>query len=197
MRIVKLGRFPKPVLPFKRVPQGGRTARTLGTHNRQAGLSLLELLVAVLVTAIGVLGVTSLQMLSLQGNRLALQRNEAVMLAYDIMDRARANPGGVYGPLNWNAQPPATADCVANICNAGQIATFDQAVWKCSLGNWRTNSVCTGLVAAGVIPTAAQQPGLPNGDGQITIAGTTVTVTVRWVDPTSAQPMQITIASQT
>ena len=181
MRIVKQGGFPKP---------------GLASHNRQTGLSLLELLVAVLVTAIGVLGVTSLQMLSLQGNRLALQRNEAVMLAYDIMDRARANPGGVYGPLNWNDQPPATADCVANICNEGQIATFDQAVWKCTLGNWRTNSVCTGLEAGGVIPAATQQPGLPNGDGEILINGTTITVTVRWVDPTSALPMQITIASQ-
>ena len=63
------------------------------THSAR-GFSMIELLVAVLVMGIGVLGITGLQMVSLQNNRGALVRAEAVQLAYDILDRIRANPGG-------------------------------------------------------------------------------------------------------
>ncbi len=55
---------------------------------------MIELLVAVLVMAIGVLGISSMQMLSMQSNRGALHRAEAVHLAYDMLDRIRANPLG-------------------------------------------------------------------------------------------------------
>jgi len=63
-------------------------------HKKIAGFSMIELLVAVLVMGIGVLGITGLQMVSLQNNRGALLRSEAVMLAYDMLDRIRANPVG-------------------------------------------------------------------------------------------------------
>ena len=69
------------------------------------GFSMIELLVAVLVMGIGVLGITGLQMVSLQNNRGALVRAEAVQLAYDMLDRIRANPGANYGPLNLGARP--------------------------------------------------------------------------------------------
>jgi len=58
------------------------------------GFSMIELLVAVLVMSIGVLGIAALQMVSLQNNRAALVRAEAVALAYDMMDRIRVNPLG-------------------------------------------------------------------------------------------------------
>jgi type IV pilus assembly protein PilV len=79
------------------------------------GFSMIELLVAVLVIEVGVLGVTALQMVSLQNNRSALVRSEAVQLAYDMMDRIRGNPrGGVpgqaYGGLDVGDNPPASAD---------------------------------------------------------------------------------------
>ena len=63
------------------------------------GFSMIELLVAVLVMGIGVLGITGLQMVSLQNNRGALTRADAVQLAYDMLDRMRANPGAAYAGL--------------------------------------------------------------------------------------------------
>ena len=57
---------------------------------REAGFSMIELLVAVLVMGIGVLGITALQMVSLQNNRGALMRSEATLRTYDVMDRIRA-----------------------------------------------------------------------------------------------------------
>src|SRR5690606_25085302 len=98
------------------------------------GFSLIELLVAVLVMGIGVLGVTALQMVSLQNNRAALERGEAVHLAYDMMDRIRANPGAAYGGVGFGDGPPAAPNCVAGVCTADQMRAFDQASWKCVLG---------------------------------------------------------------
>ena len=137
---------------------------------KQRGLSMIELLVAVLVLAIGVLGITALQMVSLQNNRGALFRAEAVQLAYDMMDRVRANPvgavpGGAYDGLALTDTPPAAADCHAANCSQAQMVDFDQSVWKCSLGNFNDNAQCVAFRAGGVLPPEADQPGLPEGDG--------------------------------
>jgi type IV pilus assembly protein PilV len=169
------------------------------------GFSMIELLVAVLVMGIGVLGITGLQMVSLQNNRGALVRAEAVQLAYDIMDRICANPGTNYGGLALGAAPPAATDCFANACTEAQMATFDQAAWKCSLGNFNANGVCTGLRGANVLPPVTDQPGLPSGDGSIVFAPVNpatvpatfiVTVTVQWQEANQPNPTSISIASQ-
>jgi type IV pilus assembly protein PilV len=164
----------------------------------QRGFSMIELLVAVLVMGIGVLGITGLQMVSLQNNRGALVRGEAVQLAYDILDRVRANPGANYDGLNLATPPVAATDCHANACTAAEMVTFDQTVWKCSLGLWNANANCAGLRDGVILPSAAEQPGLPSGDGQIAVNAATgiVTVTVQWQEPNQPAPTSITIDSQ-
>ena len=166
---------------------------------KQHGFSMIELLVAVLVMGIGVLGITGLQMVSLQNNRGALVRAQAVMLAYDMMDRIRANRTINYGGLAIGAPPPAGApNCVAGNCTEAQMVTFDQAVWKCSLGLWNTNANCAALRNGVILPTAANQPGLPSGDGRVAVnAGTgIVTITVQWQEPNVATLSTISIDSQ-
>jgi len=168
---------------------------------RVRGFSMIELLVAVLVMGVGVLGVTALQMMSLQNNRSALVRAEAVQLAYDMMDRIRANPEGAvpgqaYDGVDIGDAPPAAADCVANNCTQAQMILFDQAVWKCSLGGFDADATCTGFRAGGVLPAANAQPGLPNGDGSVTVdAAGLVTIVVQWQEPNN-QAQSITIESQ-
>ena len=175
--------------------------RRFTNPKQQRGLSMIELLVAVLVLAIGVLGITALQMVSLQNNRGALFRAEAVQLAYDMMDRVRANPQGVvpgqaYDGLAVGDNPPGATDCVANNCTQAQMIQFDQAVWKCSLGGFDANGTCTDFRDDGVLPPATAQPGLPNGDGSIAVdAAGIVTITVRWQEPNN-QVQTITIDSQ-
>jgi len=166
--------------------------------NSARGFSMIELLVAVLVMGIGVLGITGLQMVSLQNNRGALVRAEAVQLAYDMLDRVRANPGANYGPLNLGAPPVAPTNCHTNDCTQAQMMAFDQAVWKCSLGLWNTNASCTPLRNGVILPVVANQPGLPSGDGQIAVnAGTgIVTITVQWQEANQPNPTSISIDSQ-
>ncbi len=55
------------------------------------GFTLVEVMVAVVILAIGLLGMATLMMNSLQSSESAYSRSQATMLAYDIIDRMRAN----------------------------------------------------------------------------------------------------------
>ena len=59
--------------------------------SRQSGFSLLEVMIAVLVLAIGLLGLTALQAQGLRGGSGAHLRAQATLLAYDMMERLRAD----------------------------------------------------------------------------------------------------------
>ena len=167
----------------------------------QRGFSMIELLVAVLVMGVGVLGVTGLQMVSLQNNRDALVRTEALQLAYNILDRIRVNPGtGVpganYDGIAFDDNPTAPADCVANNCSAAQMVNFDLSLWKCALGGHSTETVCTDIRGNNLLPAITDQPGLPDGNGQIDVDGAgVITVSVRWSGFGDAQ-QTIVIESQ-
>lgn len=156
---------------------------------RVLGFSMTETLVAVLVMGIGVLGVSALQMVSLQNNRSALVRSEAVQLAYDLMDRIRANPigdvpGAAYADLSIGNPPPSAPNCVARACSQQEMVRFDQALWKCSLGGFEHHATCIAFRDGGVLPGFAQQPGLPAGDGAVTVdSAGVVSITVRWLEP--------------
>ncbi len=57
----------------------------------QRGITLIEVLVAILVTAIGVMGAAAVQLNAVKFNQTAKFRSTAVFLANDIADRLRAN----------------------------------------------------------------------------------------------------------
>jgi len=171
------------------IARKSRQHRIAGPAPVSRGFSMIELLVAVLVMGIGVLGITALQLVSLQNNQGALLRGEAVQLAYDMMDRIRANPLGTplgqpYGGLDIDDDPPNSSDCNAANCSANDMVAFDHAVWKCSLGGHNENGNCDDLRTAGVLPPADDQPGLPDGDGSIAVnAGSgIITIRVQWTD---------------
>ncbi|MCR9258646.1 MAG: type IV pilus modification protein PilV [Pseudomonadaceae bacterium] len=162
---------------------------------KNAGFSLIELLVAVLIMGVGVLGVTGLQMVSLQNNRDALLRSEALQMAYDIMDRMRVNTTGNYDGVAYGDAPVAPTDCFTNTCTAAQMAAFDIAVWQCALGEYNTDAVCVDLRDNDILPAAGLQPGLPEGEGSIAVAGGMTTVTIRWRSFDGDQE-EITVESQ-
>ncbi|GAA5172438.1 MULTISPECIES: type IV pilus modification protein PilV [Halomonadaceae] len=65
--------------------------------SRQTGVSLLEVLISLLVLAIGILGIVALQTKSLALVQEAYWRGQAVGLAYDLGDRLRANSSQLSG----------------------------------------------------------------------------------------------------
>lgn len=66
----------------------------------QSGATLIEVLVAVLILSFGMLGMSALQIRALQGNQSSVQRSQAIMLNYYIMDSMRVDrenaKGGAY-----------------------------------------------------------------------------------------------------
>jgi type IV pilus assembly protein PilV len=78
-----------------------RTDKRICTRaHSQKGVSLIEILVAVLVLSFGLLGMAALQTRALQGNQSSLQRSQAVMLNNSILDAMRIDresaKGGSY-----------------------------------------------------------------------------------------------------
>lgn len=58
---------------------------------RQSGVTLIEILITLIVLSIGLLGVAALQTMSLRSAQISYQRTQAVNLAYEVLDVARAN----------------------------------------------------------------------------------------------------------
>lgn len=61
------------------------------SRTSQQGVGLIEVLVAVLVLAIGLLGIAGLQSSTLRNNQSAFERSQAVTLSYLMLDAMRAN----------------------------------------------------------------------------------------------------------
>lgn len=112
----------------------------------QRGSSLLEVLITLLVFAVGMLGMAALQLNALQGSADSAQRSQSTWLLQDIAERVRANPEGsaaAYATApNCAALPaqrcadyynPSTAAKVtATNCTAAQMAAFDRWEAQCS-----------------------------------------------------------------
>lgn len=70
------------------------------------GFTLIEVLVSVIILSIGILGILNLQSRALLDNQDAYLRSQAILLAYDLSDRIRANPGywnGLIDPADTTA----------------------------------------------------------------------------------------------
>jgi len=60
------------------------------------GVSLLEVLIAVLILAIGLLGVAALQASALRNSQSSLERSQAVIYTYTILDSMRSNTANAH-----------------------------------------------------------------------------------------------------
>ena len=139
------------------------------TKRKLQGFSLVEVLIALIIMSVGMLGIAGLYVQSMQAGRTSMLRHHAVTLAGDVADRIRANPtaGAAY-----TAAAGTNHNCVAQgtDCNIAQMAANDIFVWQDQ--------------AASFLPVFA------NDAQQVQItynAGTnppTYTIVVRWDEPT-------------
>lgn len=105
---------------------------------RSRGVTLIEVLVALVIVAVGLLGLAGLQVRGLSIQKDAHGRALATQLALDLADRMRANrvPGTLTPPADYaftaayaTIPPAASTDCSAGVCNEAQQAQFDMARW--------------------------------------------------------------------
>lgn len=99
----------------------------------QAGLSLIEVMVAVFVISFGLLGVAAIQITGLKNNHSAYYRSTATVLAYDMLDRMRANKKGlIAGEYDTSG---AFLDGKTTPGTSGTMSGTDKEEWLAALGN--------------------------------------------------------------
>jgi type IV pilus assembly protein PilV len=133
-------------------------------NKKQQGATLLEVLITVVILAIGILGAVKMQVLSLQGVNSSYNHGLAAHFANDMADRMRINSVSVLaGAYNHTAAPGAYPDCAAVACTTAQLASFDVGDWQAEIAN--------------------EMPGVT---GEVErLAGNNFRVTVRWDDDRS------------
>ncbi|WP_368570966.1 type IV pilus modification protein PilV [Acinetobacter haemolyticus] len=99
--------------------------------NQQRGVGLVEILVALLVLALGVLGFVALQYRALEASAESTSRIEAMGLARDLSERIRINRTAFPTYQEELATPAnqdiSTVNCLENDCTTVQLADFDVA----------------------------------------------------------------------
>lgn len=102
----------------------------------QQGFTLIEVMVSLLILAMGLLGMTALQNEALRFNFAAFTDSQAQFLINDMIERIRANPGSnLYGITFIEPAPVPAVDCGANTCTPNQMAAWDLAQWRASVGD--------------------------------------------------------------
>ncbi|HBA32699.1 MAG TPA: type IV pilus modification protein PilV, partial [Gammaproteobacteria bacterium] len=90
------------------------------------GFTLLEVLIALVILSVGLLGLAGLQTTGLRNNHSAYLRSQATLLAYDITDRIRANKA------NLNAYALALS---ASAPSGTSVAETDLNEWLTNVEN--------------------------------------------------------------
>lgn len=131
-----------------------------GSRRHMAGVGLIEVLVAVVVLSFGMLGMAALQATSLRNSQSALERSEAVVQTYAILDAMRAN------------------------LDVARINGYNLAALTCTVPNAGSGAGPADLAASdlhdwilGLHATLGE-----NACGKITCGSTSCEITVQWDD---------------
>lgn len=143
------------------------------TARGQQGFTLIEVAVALIVLAVGLLGIAGMQSSGMQNTLKSHHRAVAMMQAQDIADRIRANISGMRATAYTNAIPTTapSPNCMTSgsSCTSAQLAATDLFNWEAenqaSLPSGAGSIACTDIDAT----TAAAYE-----------AGTSCTITIRW-----------------
>ena len=129
---------------------------------KQRGFSLVEVLIALVIMSVGMLGIAGLYVQSLQAGRTSMLRHHAVTLAGDVADRIRANPraGIAYEGT------PLDGSCVSGVSDCDEVAMAGHDILL-----WQEQAADT----------------LPTGDVEVTFddsgAPPTYTIDITWSEP--------------
>ena len=125
----------------------------------QAGFSLLEVLISLVILAIGLLGLAGLQAAGLKNNFSAYHRTQATQLAYDMADKMRSNISAISSYPTTDSSSVNTASSCDSNCSTSQMAQNDLYEW-----NQRLTSE------------------LPLGQGAISSSSEIYTISIQWDD---------------
>ena len=116
-------------------------ARTSASRT-QRGFSLVEVMIALIIMSVGMLGIAGLYVQSMQAGRTSIFRHNAVTLAGDVADRIRSNPRA---GVAYTAATGTNNNCIAmdTDCDEAEMAGHDILLWQ----QQATDSLPRGAVA--------------------------------------------------
>lgn len=152
---------------------------------RQRGVSLIEVLIAVLIFSIGLIGLAGLMVVSTRSNHVAYLRTQVTFLANNMAERMSANPTGVWAG-NYNSTYPVSAGSIgcdaSSPCSAAQVAAHDQQVWSRQLSTFlprpSATIACTGVGSVAFNPSGYIQQRPPYGGN--------CAMTIKWTERPAA-----------
>jgi len=128
------------------------------TQNRQIrGFTLIETLVAMVVLAVGMLGIAALYIEGLRSGQASVSRTTAVNLAADMADRIRANPNV---PATYQGVGPGANNLCVNgpaACTPVQLAQEDWFWWLQDVQNRLPVGTVAGIAMDAVVAAPAVQ----------------------------------------
>ena len=100
----------------------------------QRGISLLESMVAIVVMALGILGILGVQLRTLSDTQGSARRAQAIRLIEDLSERVKVNPNALGNLGSYTATfavTPADAptDCSTTACTPPDLAVYDRNLW--------------------------------------------------------------------
>ena len=104
-------------------------------HQRQRGNTMIEILVTIVIIAVGVLGTAALQVTTLKNLSSSRSASVAAIVAQDFAERMRANPAAALaGDYDHSVAPTTTTDCVGSPCaDVADLAAYDTETWWAQL----------------------------------------------------------------
>lgn len=137
-----------------------------GVLHPQAGITLIEVLVTALVLTVGLLGAAAVQLKGLQYADAARMDAQASLVAYDMLDRIRANVDG-------------NPDHAASILASYALASLDQAPASGNPGNARDQDLFD-------FKSNIQAFAGSDAEASIVLNGAAVTINLQWSDRRAA-----------
>ena len=135
--------------------------------NKSSGFTLLEVMVAMVIFSVGMLGLAGIQALALQNNNTAYMRTIAMQQSYNMADLLRLSKNfnevidSNYNPITPAIGSDPTTDCIADDlttdCSTSELAEFDIFHWKTRLDK-----------------------ALPSGRGTVTKTGDVYEIIIMW-----------------
>lgn len=153
------------------------------------GFTLLEVLIALLIFSLGLMGMAALMVLSVRTNQSAFLRTQATFLAQSMLDRMRSNLGRITDYAISYPAPGADPCAAAASCTPAQVAAHDIALWSTQLTDSLPNA--TALIECnGASLGTGPQIGAAPYDGQCTM-------TIQWSEASLASTNTGAPATQT
>lgn len=148
--------------------------------NKKQGFTLLEVLIAIVIFSIGLLGLAKIQISSLRLTHDSLLRTTATLMAADMADRMRSNPtamnAGIKSPYNASAGI-SNPTCLSSGCTSNQMAAQDLYEWNNMLATALPNG--SGFVCIDSTPKDGS-PTAPACDSVVLTPGKNIFVVKVW-----------------